>query len=280
MIQMYVMINKEYKRKSFNRAALTYDSCSDLQDRISDNLIHRLNSIELNPINILDLGCGTGRNGIKLRRKYEMSEIINYDFSENMLREARQKQQLISSKKDKISPYSYICADIEEIPIEENSLDLVWSSSTIQWCNKLDSVFDQVKKILRPGGLFIFSTFGPNTLNELREITENLSKEKKTNIFIGIDSISDSLMYSGFSPPILDVENFKVTYKDVRKLFFDIKGIGATNGNVSKNSGLSGKSFTKNIIKNYEIYRKNNLLPASYEVIYGHTWNIPKPNTD
>ena len=84
MIQMYVMINKEYKRKSFNRAALTYDSCSDLQDRISDNLIHRLNSIELNPINILDLGCGTGRNGIKLRRKYEMSEIINYDFSENM----------------------------------------------------------------------------------------------------------------------------------------------------------------------------------------------------
>ena len=99
MIQMYVMINKEYKRKSFNRAALTYDSCSNLQDKISDNLIHRLNSIELNPINILDLGCGTGRNGIKLRRKYEMSEIINYDFSENMLREARQKQQLISSKK-------------------------------------------------------------------------------------------------------------------------------------------------------------------------------------
>ena len=87
-------------------------------------------------------------------------------------------------------------------------------------------------------------------------------------------------MCSGFSPPILDVENFKVTYKDVRKLFFDIKGIGATSGNVSKNSGLSGKSFTKNIIKNYEIYRKNNLLPASYEVIYGHTWNIPKPNTD
>jgi malonyl-CoA O-methyltransferase len=196
-----------------------------------------------------------------------------------MLKEARQKQQLIFSEKNKISPYSYICADIEQIPLEENSFDLVWSSSTIQWCNKLDSVFDQVKKILRPGGLFIFSTFGPNTLNELREITENLSKEKRTNTFIDINSISHCLMCSGFSDPILDIENFKVTYKDARKLFFDIKGIGATNGNVSKNSGLSGKSLTKNIIKNYETYRRNDLLPASYEVIYGHTWNISKPNS-
>ena len=64
-----------------------------------------------------------------------------------------------------------------------------------------------------------------------------------------------------------------MTYKDVRKLFLDIKGIGATNGNVSGNSGLSGKSFTNNIVQKYESYRKNDFLPASYEVIYGHTWN-------
>ena len=267
------MINKEYKRKSFNRAAVTYDAHSNLQDRISNNLIHRLDSIKLSPMNILDLGCGTGRNGLMLRKKYGTSEIINYDFSENMLKEARIKQQLFLSKENMCSPYSYICADIEAMPFEENSVDLVWSSSTLQWCNELDLVFDQIKKILRPGGLFIFSTFGPNTLNELREITENISNEKKTNTFIDIKSISHFLMHSGFSAPVLDVQNFRMTYKDVRKLFLDIKGIGATNGNVSGNSGLSGKSFTNNIVQKYESYRKNDLLPASYEVIYGHTWN-------
>ena len=274
------MINKEYKRKSFNRAAITYDSCSILQDTISDNLIDRLKIIKLNPLNILDLGCGTGTNGLSLRKKYKKSKIINYDFSENMLREARLKQKLFILDKINLSPYSYICADIEAIPLKENSLDLVWSSSTLQWCNELDLVFNQVKKILKPGGLFIFSTFGPNTLNELREITENLFNEKKTSTFIDMHNIGDLLMHSGFSDPVLDVENFTMTYKEVDKLFMDIKSIGATNGNVSKNRGLSGRSFTKKIVEKYEAYRNNNLLPASYEVIYGHAWNIPKTTSE
>jgi malonyl-CoA O-methyltransferase len=270
------MINKEYKRKSFNRAARTYDSCSTLQDTISGNLIDRLKAIKLDPSDILDLGCGTGTNGLNLRKKYKKSRIINYDFSENMLKEARIKQKLFILDKINPSPYSYICADIEAIPLEENSLDLVWSSSTLQWCNEIDLVFNQLKKILKPGGLFIFSTFGPNTLNELRQITENLFKEKKTSTFIDMHNLGNLLMDSGFSDCILDAENFLVTYDEVGKLFMDIKSIGATNGNVSKNRGLSGKSFTKKIIEKYEAYRINNLLPASYEVIYGHAWNIPK----
>jgi len=274
------MINKEYKRKSFNRAAITYDSYSILQDTISDNLIDRLKIIKLNPLDILDLGCGTGTNGLNLRKQYKKSRIINYDFSENMLREARLKQKLFILDKINLSPYSYICADIEAIPLKGNSLDLVWSSSTLQWCNELDLVFNQVKKILKPGGLFIFSTFGPNTLNELREITENLFNEKTTSTFIDMHNVGDLLMHSGFSDPVLDVENFTMTYKEVDKLFMDIKSIGATNGNVSKNRGLSGRSFTKKIVEKYEAYRNNNLLPASYEVIYGHAWNIPKTTSE
>ena len=274
------MINKEYKRKSFNRAATTYDTCSTLQDTISDNLIERLKTIKFEPLDILDLGCGTGTNGLNLRKKYKKSRIINYDFSENMLKEACIKQKLFILDKINPSPYSYICADIEAIPLEENSLDLVWSSSTLQWCNELDLVFNQVKKILKPGGLFIFSTFGPNTLNELREITENLFNEKKTSTFIDMHNLGNLLMDSGFSDSILDTENFTVTYNEVERLFKDIKSIGATNGNISKNRGLSGRSFTKKIIQKYENYRTNNLLPASYEVIYGHAWNISKSTSE
>lgn len=268
------MINKEHKRKSFNRAATTYDSCSGLQDTISDNLIERLKTIKFEPLDILDLGCGTGTNGLKLINKYKKSRIINYDFSENMLMQARIKQKLFILDKINLSPYSYICADIEAIPLEENSLDLVWSSSTLQWCNELELVFDQIKKILKPGGLFIFSTFGTNTLSELRNITENLFKEKRTSTFTDMDNVRNLLLSSGFRNSVLDVEKFKVMYKEVSKIFIDIKSIGATNGNVSNNRGLSGRSFTKKITEEYEDYRVNDLLPASYEVIYGHAWNI------
>jgi malonyl-CoA O-methyltransferase len=270
------MINKEYKRKSFNRAATTYDSFAILQDTISNKLFDRLKKINLSPLEILDLGCGTGTNGVNLKKQYEKSRIINYDFSENMLSEARLKQKIFILNQINPSPYSYICGDIEAIPLKENSLDLVWSSSTLQWCNELDLVFNQVKKILKPGGLFIFSTFGPNTLNELREITENLFNEKRTSTFIDIRNVDNLLIDSHFSNPVLEVENFTMTYNEVGKLFMDIKSIGATNGNISKAKGLSGRSFTKKIIEKYEEYRKNKLLPASYEVIYGHAWNIPK----
>ena len=88
-----------------------------------------------------------------------------------------------------------------------------------------------------------------------------------------MDNVRNLLLSSGFRNSVLDVEKFKVMYKEVSKIFIDIKSIGATNGNVSNNRGLSGRSFTKKIIENYEAYRKNNLLPASYEVIYGHAWN-------
>ena len=274
------MINKEYKRKSFNRAASTYDSYSVLQDLISDNLIDRLKIIKLSPLDILDFGCGTGRNGLKLKKQYKASKIINYDFSENMLTEARRKQKVFFLDKVNLSPYSYLCADIESIPLAENTIDLVWSSSSLQWCNDLPLVFSQIKKILKPGGLFIFSTFGPNTLVELREITESLFGEKKTNTFIDMHNIGDLLMSSGFSDPVLDAENFVMTYSHIQKLFMDIKSIGATNGNASQGKGLSGKSYINKIAEEYESYRSESLLPASYEVVYGHAWNIPKINSD
>lgn len=270
------MINKEYKRKSFNRAASSYDQFCVLQNVISDNLLDRLKIINIKPLNILDLGAGTGRNGLNLRKKYQKSKIINIDFSEEMLNVAKKKNKSYFLDKINQSPYRYICADIEAIPIIENSIDLVWSSSSIQWCNDLPLVFRQIRNILKPGGLFIFSTFGPNTLNELRQVTEDLFGKQKTNLFVDMHNIGDLLISSGFSDPVLDIENFTMTYQDIKKLFMDIRGIGATSGNHNQNKGFLGKSFIHKMIDKYESYRINGLLPATYEVIYGHAWNIPK----
>ena len=262
------MIDKEYKRKVFNRNAKTYDEYSSLQNKISDNLFKKLDLIEVRPNFILDLGCGTGRNGRILKEKYQNIRLINYDFSINMLLQAKKNQhKLLGAESD------FICGDIEELSFSENTFDVIWSTSSLQWCNNLSDIFKKAKLILKPGGLFIFSTFGPNTLFELKNVTKKISNYQKTNNYLDITSIKDKLIKEGFIDPVLNSEEFCLTYKNINKLFLDLRKIGATSGFKRKKIGLSGKSFLKLISDGYKEYSYDGNFPATYEVIYGCSWN-------
>ena len=272
------MIDKEYKRKVFNRYAKTYDQFSILQDKISDNLFERLDLIKLKPNLILDLGCGTGRNGKILKERYRNMRLVNYDFSENMLLEARKKQKIFFDQILNVKKSDFVCGDIEELSFSDETFDIIWSTSSLQWCNNLSNTFKKIRSILKPGGLFIFSTFGPNTLFELKNITEKLSHYQKTNDFIGMHNIENMLTSEGFSNLVIDSEEFCLTYKNINKLFLDLKNIGATSGFEDKKNGLSGKSFLKLIIDGYKQYSYDGIFPVTYEAIYGHAWNIPKNN--
>ena len=262
------MIDKEYKRKVFNRNAKTYDQYSSLQNKISDNLFKKIDLIEVMPDLILDLGCGTGRNGVIMKDRYQNSRLINYDFSLNMLQEAKKNQNEILDNKS-----NFVCGDIEELPFSENTFDVIWSTSSLQWCNNLSDIFKKVQLTLKPGGLFIFSTFGPNTLFELKSITKKISNYQKTNDFIDIQNIKDILVDVGLRHPVIETEEFRMTYKDINTLFLDLKNIGATSGFESKKIGLSGKSYIKMISDGYKQYSYDGILPATYEAVYGYAWN-------
>jgi malonyl-CoA O-methyltransferase len=266
------MIDKKYKRKIFNRSAKSYDQFSVLQDKVSNSLFKRLDLIKLHPELILDLGCGTGRNGKILKDRYSNARIVNYDFSENMLLEARKKQKSLIDKSLKIKRPSFICGDIEDLVFANEVFDIVWSTNSLQWCNNLSITFNKIRSILKPEGLFIFSTFGPNTLFELRNITKEISSYQKTNDFINMHSIKDILINEGFSNPVIESEEFCLTYNSIDKLFLELKNIGATSGFMIKKNGLTGKSFLKKIAEGYEKYRNYGKFPATYEVIYGYTW--------
>ena len=262
------MIDKEYKRRVFDRHATTYDQYASLQNKISDNLFKKLDLIELRPNLILDLGCGTGRNGRIMKEKYKNMRLINYDFSVNMLREAKKKQHKILDNES-----AFVCGDIEELSFSENTFDVIWSTSSLQWCNNLSDILKKTKVILKPGGLFIFSTFGPNTLFELRDITKKISNYQKTNNFLDVLSIEDKLNNEGFIDPVVDSEEFCLTYKDINKLFLDLRKIGATSGFKDRKIGLSGRSFLKLISDGYKKYSYDGIFPATYEAIYGYAWN-------
>ncbi len=176
------------------------------------------------------------------------TRIVNYDFSENMLLEARKKQKSLIDKSLKIKRSSFICGDIEDLVFANEVFDIVWSTNSLQWCNNLPITFNKIRSILKLEGLFIFSTFGPNTLFELRNITKEISSYQKINDFINMHNIRDILINEGFSNPVIESEEFCLTYNSIDKLFLELKNIGATSGFMIKKNGLTGKSFLNKIV--------------------------------
>jgi malonyl-CoA O-methyltransferase len=170
----------------------------------------------------------------------------------------------------------FICADAESLPLADNSVDFIFSNLTLQWCGDLDTTFQEFKRILRPNGLLMFSTFGPDTLKELRAswcaAEGNENPVSHVNPFLDMHDIGDALLRSGLADPVMDVENFTLTYKDAYQLMRELKAIGAHTVADGRRQGLTGKARLKAMLDAYEGFRRDDLLPATYEVVYGHAW--------
>ncbi|MBC7756454.1 MAG: malonyl-ACP O-methyltransferase BioC [Bdellovibrio sp.] len=270
-------IDKALVRASFNRAANTYDAAAVLQKLVQSEMLSRLDLVKIKPKAILDAGCGTGHGSFELQRRYRNAQVFSLDIALGMLQKTRLQQPYLRRL---LSAEKLICADIESLPIADNSMGMVWSNLALQWCNNLDAAFGEFARVLQPEGLIMFSTFGPDTLKELRAATSS-SKQMHGNThvsrFIDMHDIGDALIRSGFSAPALDVESYTLTYDDVKAVMTDLKNIGAHNATAGRNRGLAGKGFLQNLTQNYEQFRTGlkedgGKLPATFEVIYGHAW--------
>lgn len=265
-------IDKVRVRKSFDRAAESYDAAAVLQKLVRDEMFSRLDLIKVSPQKVLDLGCGTGHGSFALQKRFKSAKVFSLDFAFAMLEKTYAQQPLL---KKALGNKKLICADIENLPVAGDQVDIIWSNLAIQWCNDLDKSFDEIKRVLKPNSLFIFSTFGPDTLKELRVASNSGQEGTQTSIsrFIDMHDIGDALTRNGFSAPVLDVERYTLTYDDVRSVMVDLKSIGASNATAGRGRGLAGKDFLKNLVEQYEQFRQaDGKLPATFEVVYGHAW--------
>ena len=265
-------IDKAFVRASFNRAANTYDAAAVLQKLVQGEMLSRLELVKIKPKAILDAGCGTGHGSFELQRRYKNAQIFSLDIALGMLQKTRMQQPYLRRL---FSAENLICADIECLPIADNSMGMVWSNLALQWCNNLDAAFGEFARVLQPEGLIMFSTFGPDTLKELRAATQNNSTH--VSRFIDMHDIGDALIRCGFNAPALDVESYTLTYNDVKAVMTDLKNIGAHNATAGRARGLQGKGFLQNLTQNYEQFRTGlkedgGKLPATFEVVYGHAW--------
>ncbi len=262
--------DKARVRRAFDRAADSYEQFAVLQNEVCKRLLEKLEIVKINPRYILDAGAGTGSAIPTLFKRYKKAQLVALDLSENMLNKSRQHGNFLRS-------HHLVCADIEKLPFADNVFDLVFSSLSLQWCNDLNSALLEAKRVLKPGGLYVFSTFGPDTLKELRSSWAAVDNVNHVNQFIDMHDIGDALLFDGFAEPVMEAEVLTVTYNSVNEIMLDLKAIGAnvTASNVTarrSRTGLGGKAALQNLRQSYERFRQNNLLPASYEIIYGHAW--------
>ena len=270
-------IDKARARTSFGRAANTYDAAAILQKQVREEMLNRLDLVKLTPHTILDAGCGTGAASHALQKRFVKSQVISLDFALPMLQKTRVGSDttgLMHQIKNMLSgvKHNLVCADIESLPLASKSVDLVWSNLAIQWCNDLDAALLEFYRVMQPEGLLMFSTFGPDTLKELRVATGRQDGMTSVSRFIDMHDIGDALVRAGFSAPVLDVERFTLTYDDVKSVMRDLKSIGAHNATDGRARGLLGRGFLQKLESNYEQYRTDGKLPATFEVVYGHAW--------
>lgn len=260
--------DKRLVRRAFDRAAQSYDSAAVLQREVGERMLSRLDYVKISPKTILDAGSGTGKGRRDLGRIYPDAAIVELDLSLAMLLKAR--PEVPWWKKPFLEAAPQVCGDIENLPLKSSSVDMVWSNLALQWCSDLNAALSEISRIMKPQGLFMFSTFGPDTLKELRRAFPD--SHAHVNRFVDMHDIGDALLHSGFAIPVMDMECITLTYQDVRGVMQDLKAIGAHNALQGRPRGLFGKSAWDRLVENYESMRRDGRLPATFEVVYGHAW--------
>jgi len=258
-------LDRERLRAAFDRASTGYEAAAGLQARVSSELLERLTAFEFAPRVVLDLGAGTGRATRELKRRYPRALVIALDLSPGMLREARRHQRLWRR-------FARVCADALRLPLAGSSVDLVFSSLVLQWCEPLEQALAEVRRVLKPGGFFAFSTFGPDTLKELRAAWAQADGLTHVNRFVDLHHVGDALARNGLAEPVLDVDRIELGYPDTLSLMRDLKAIGAHNVTAGRPRTLVGKARLGRMTEAYEAFRRGDALPATYEVIYGASW--------
>ena len=259
-------LDKIRVRQAFEQAAARYDEAAVLQREMAARLMQRLDYIRLDPQRVLDLGTGTGHALDALQRRYPRARLLALDFALGMLRRARRRGSRWRRPR-------CVCADAEALPLADGCVDLLFSNATLQWCNDPAGTFAEWRRVLSPGGLLMFTTFGPDTLRELRAAWSKADGYSHVSPFLDLHDLGDALVRADFAGPVMDAERLSLTYAQVSDLMRDLKTLGARNATLDRPRGLTGRARLRTLEQAYEAYRQQDgRLPASHEVIYGHAW--------
>jgi malonyl-CoA O-methyltransferase len=255
-------------RRNFGRAAATYERHDVLQREVQADLLGRLDFYLQAPERVLDVGAGTGRGTALLKKRYPKAQVIAVDLAQPMLLAARRHQSLLR-------PFQRVCAEATALPLPDRSVDVLHSNLCFQWIDDLPALFGECVRVLKPGGLLAFSSFGPDTLKELRAAWAAVDEHSHVSRFLDMHDVGDAMINAGLRDPVLDVARYTLTYSEPRALLKELKGLGATHADRARERHLTGKSHYRAMLAAYEAMRVDGRIPATWEVVTAHAWGPP-----
>ena len=251
-------IDRQLARRRFERAARTYGEAARLEGEVAARMLERLDYVKIAPRRILDAASGPPRRD--LGQRYASAQVLAVDFSTGMLRAGGRKW----FGKNPLR----LCADLEQLPLADASIDFVWCNMALHWLPDAQRAFAEFARVLSPDGLLMFSALGPDTLKELRAV----AGAGRVHAFIDMHDLGDMLVASGFSAPVMDMEMIEIAYSAGGNLLADLRASGQTSARADRPRGLAGKGFGE---------RLRALPPrATFEVVYGHAWRAGKASRD
>jgi len=261
------IFDKQAIKRAFGHAAEQYTQHARVQAEVAKRLLERLDGLKFEPETIVDLGCGPGVQARALSQRFGKARVVAMDWSLSMLERAGAERGWLRKR------FERVAADANALPLAESSVDLLYSNLMLQWCDDLPAMLNGFRRVLRPGGMVLFSTFGPDTLTELRQAWRAVDQGSHVSPFADVQTIGDAMMRAGFGEPVLDTDWITSTYTRPRALLDELKTIGATHAGRDRSRGLTTPNKLNALFAAYEEWRQDSgLYPATWEVVYASAW--------
>jgi len=262
--------------RQFNARAARFVQHDALVREIAGRMFERLALIRHPVRTMVDLGCGYGACRAPLQQHFPAAQWLGVDLAPAMLRAARRApawQRLLAWPRT--GPGHRICASAERLPLADSSIDLVFSNLMLHWHPAPHEVIAEIARVLRSGGLLMFSSYGPDTLKELRQVAAAALPKSRPLPSVDMHDFGDMLIAAGFAAPVMEMESLRLTFPDARALLAEVRALG---GNPRSDrpqtlpSGRSARALVQALEAGADAQGR---IALSFEIVVGHGWKAP-----
>ena len=249
---------------------------------VEQRMAARLEYVRLDPRWIADVGSGATPRPSAVRDRYPKARVLRVASAFTPVRRRAQPlaarvRALVRSGREHL-----VCADPSALPVRTGACGLVWSNLALAWSADPAATLREWHRVLEIGGLLMFSSYGPDTLKELRTAFAAADPAvPHVHPFVDMHDLGDALVATGFADPVMDMEMLTVTYASVQAVVDDLRSTGQRNAHAARRRGLTGRRAWARMTDAYGALARDGRVPASFEIVYGHAWKTaPRTTAD
>ena len=242
---------------------------------VATRLLERLAYMRQPAARVVDLGCGRGACRRLLQRRFPSAQWLGIDLSEAMLGavdRVRIWREHLPSWLGRQPAALRICASGELLPLADASVDVVFSNLMLHWHPEPHVVIAEIARVLRTGGLVLFSSYGPDTWKELRAACQSTLAAARPMPYVDMHDLGDMLIGAGFETPVMEADTLRLSFGNARALLAEARALGG-NPRADRSPVLVSGARARALLSALQAQAdKQGRIPLSFEIVIGHGW--------